>query len=58
MNAFVFDIETIPDVESGRLIRGRLTELVYQQELELLRGALEQENKPHFREFLENWVAG
>ena len=58
MNVFVFEIENIPDVESGRLIRGHLTEPVYQQELELLRITLEQENRPHFREFLENRVAG
>jgi predicted PolB exonuclease-like 3'-5' exonuclease len=40
-----------------QLIRGHLTGAAYQQELELLRATLEQEDKPHFREFLENWVA-
>ena len=40
-----------------QLIRGHLTGAAYQQELELLRATLAQEDKPHFREFLENWVA-
>jgi len=39
-----------------QLIRGQLTEKAYQQELDLLRSTLEQENKPHFREFLEHWA--
>jgi hypothetical protein len=40
-----------------QLIRGHQTGAAYQRELELLKGTLEQEDKPHFREFLENWVA-
>jgi len=38
-----------------QLIRGHLTEAAYRKELDLLRGTLEQEDKPHFREFLEHW---
>ena len=41
-----------------QLIRGHLTETGYQQELDLLRSTLEQEDRPHFREFLENWAVG
>ncbi len=38
-----------------QLIRGHLTESAYARELDLLRGMLNQEDKPHFREFLEHW---
>jgi predicted PolB exonuclease-like 3'-5' exonuclease len=38
-----------------QLIRGHLTKTAYQKELDLLRNSLEQEDKPHFREFLEHW---
>jgi len=39
-----------------QLMRGQLTEAAYQKELDLLRDTIKQENKPHFNEFLENWV--
>lgn len=38
-----------------QLIRGQLTETVYNKELALLRGMLEQEEKAHFQEFLSGW---
>lgn len=38
-----------------QLIRGHLTQSVYDRELELLRTTLRQEDRPHFSEFLENW---
>ena len=41
-----------------QLIRGRLTPASCEQELELLRDLLTQENKPHFNEFLQHWSAG
>lgn len=37
------------------LLRGKLDEASYQQQLTLTREWLEQANKPHFREFLANW---
>jgi predicted PolB exonuclease-like 3'-5' exonuclease len=37
------------------LIRGHLSKAAYEQELDLLRSTLGQEDKPHFVEFLENW---
>jgi len=37
------------------LIRGNFTETSYQRECERLREFLKNENKPHFREFLEAW---
>ncbi|MCO6413435.1 MAG: 3'-5' exonuclease [Thiogranum sp.] len=40
-----------------QLIRGHLTEAGYAKELDLLRGTLQQEDKPHIREFLDNWTA-
>ena len=50
-------LNTFPVYLRFQLIRGYLTETAYQQELELLQGTLEREDKPHFREFLENWIA-
>ena len=38
-----------------QLMRGRLTAKAYQKELDLLRKTLEEENRPHFNEFLDNW---
>ena len=38
-----------------QLIRGHLSKAAYGKELDLLRSTLEQEDKPHFREFLEHW---
>jgi predicted PolB exonuclease-like 3'-5' exonuclease len=40
-----------------QLIRGNLTDVAYERELELLRSTIEQEDKPHFRQFLDNWAA-
>jgi predicted PolB exonuclease-like 3'-5' exonuclease len=37
------------------LIRGRLSPQAYEGELKLLRDTLAQEDKVHFREFLDNW---
>ena len=37
------------------LIRGHLTPDAYHRELKLLRDTLEQDEKAHFREFLDNW---
>jgi len=37
-----------------QLIRGHLTPAGYEQELELLRSTLQQEDKPHFTEFLDH----
>lgn len=71
MNIFVFDSEAMPDVESGRHLcgldglndadtgrRGHLSLAACQQELEFHRQTLEQDNKPRFREFPEDRVAG
>ncbi len=38
-----------------QLINGNLNQDEYQQETELVRNTLKDENKPHFNEFLENW---
>ncbi len=38
-----------------QLINGNLNQDEYQQETELVRSTLKDENKPHFNEFLENW---
>jgi predicted PolB exonuclease-like 3'-5' exonuclease len=40
-----------------QLIRGNLTDVAYERELELLRSTIEQEDQPHFRQFLDNWAA-
>lgn len=37
------------------LMRGKLTNNAYEEELKSLRVYLQQENKPHFNEFLEHW---
>lgn len=39
-----------------QLIRGHLTDAGYAKELDLLRSTLQQEDKPHIREFLDNWA--
>ncbi|HEB58370.1 MAG TPA: 3'-5' exonuclease [Gammaproteobacteria bacterium] len=39
------------------LIRGRLDQQQYQDEIELVRKMLSSEDKPHFREFLDAWDA-
>ena len=39
------------------LIRGRINAARYQQLCEQVRAGLEQENKPHLAEFLDNWPA-
>ncbi len=38
-----------------QLINASLNQDEYQQEIELVRSTLQEENKPHFNEFLENW---
>jgi predicted PolB exonuclease-like 3'-5' exonuclease len=40
------------------LIRGRLKSAQYEAECEQVREALHAENKPHFQEFLDAWLAG
>lgn len=39
------------------LIRGRLTESAYENECQLVRDMLNDESKPHLKEFLEAWQA-
>ena len=38
-----------------QMMRGHLTKAAYEKELNLLRTTLEEEDKPHFNEFLSHW---
>ena len=38
-------------------MRGHLTETAYQQDCELVKACLKEENKPHLQHFLSNWEA-
>ena len=40
------------------LIRGRLTENQYQDECKQVQNLLDDESKPHLKEFLDVWQAG